>query len=80
MEARRLQRKQIWFSQELLVAQVLVGLVEVLRTGGIRDTFGKWGQDLLLDVGWEKRQESYLFLDFRPQKLSELWDHFWVRH
>lgn len=45
----------MWFSQELFVAQVLVGLVEVLRTGGIQDTFGKWGQDLLLDVGWEKR-------------------------
>lgn len=46
----------MWFSQGLLVAQVSVALVEVLRTGGIQDTFGRWGQDLLLDVGWEKRQ------------------------
>lgn len=65
------------FSQELLVAQVLVEIVEVLRTGRIQDTLGKWGQDLLLDVGWEKRQESHLLFDFRPQKLGELWDHCW---
>lgn len=63
-EAIRLQRKLMWFIQELFVAQVLVNIAEVLRTGG----FGRWGQDWLQDVGWEKRLESHLLFNFRPQK------------